>query len=113
MGERSQYAPGTFCWADVSTTDQDAAKAFYGGLFGWEAEDMPMGEDGAYSMMRLAGKDVAAVAPQPPQQRDAGLPPVWNSYVSVESADNTAQRASQLGATVHAEPFDVFDAGRM
>ncbi|MEA2398499.1 MAG: uncharacterized protein QOK25_2055, partial [Thermoleophilaceae bacterium] len=38
MGERTQYTPGTFCWTDLSTTDQDAAKAFYAALFGWEAE---------------------------------------------------------------------------
>ncbi len=42
MGERSECAPGTFSWTDLATTDQDAAKAFYTGLFGWEAEDMPV-----------------------------------------------------------------------
>jgi predicted enzyme related to lactoylglutathione lyase len=113
MGERTGYAPGTFCWTDLTTTDQEAAKAFYVGLFGWEAEDLPVGEGFSYSMMRLGGKVVAAIAPQPQQQRDAGVPPVWNSYVSVESADATAERAKELGATVHAPPFDVMEAGRM
>jgi uncharacterized protein len=112
MGERTQYAPGTFCWTDLSTTDQDAAKAFYGGLFGWQAEDMPVDENVAYSMMRLDGRDVAAIAPQPPPQREAGAPPAWNSYVSVASAD-AAERARELGATVAAGPFDVMEAGRM
>jgi hypothetical protein len=113
MGERTGYAPGAFCWADLSTTDQDAAKTFYGGLFGWEAQDMPVGDGTAYSMMRLDGKNVAAIAPQPQQQRDAGAPPVWNSYVSVDSADATAERARELGASVHAPAFDVLQAGRM
>jgi predicted enzyme related to lactoylglutathione lyase len=113
MGERTQYAPGTFCWADLTTTDQPAAKAFYGALLGWEAEDRPIGDDMVYSLMQVDGKDVAAISPQPQQQRDAGVPPVWNSYVSVESADDTAARAQELGATVHAPPFDVFDVGRM
>src|SRR5436190_10791270 len=113
MGERTQYAPGTFCWTDLTTTDQAAAKAFYGALFGWEAQDMPVGEGIHYSMMRLDGKDVAAISPQPPQQRDAGVPPVWNSYVAVESADAAANRAQELGASVHAPPFDVLEAGRM
>jgi predicted enzyme related to lactoylglutathione lyase len=113
MGERTKYAPGTFCWTDLTTTDQDAAKAFYSGLFGWEAEDMPVGEGVHYSMQRLDGKDVAAISPQPQMQRDAGAPPAWNSYVSVESADTTADRAKELGATVHAPPFDVMEAGRM
>jgi len=51
MGERERYEPGTFSWAELTTTDQDAAKAFYSGLFGWQARDMPMGEGAYYSMM--------------------------------------------------------------
>jgi predicted enzyme related to lactoylglutathione lyase len=113
MGERTGYAPGTFCWTDLTTTDQEAAKAFYSGLFGWEADDMPAGEGIVYSMMRKDGKVVAAISSQPQQQRDAGVPPAWNSYVSVESADATADRAKELGANVHAPPFDILDAGRM
>jgi len=113
MGERTKYTPGTFSWADLGTTDQDAAKAFYGELLGWEAQDMPIGDGAFYSMMRRDGKDVAAIAPQQQQQRDAGVPPVWNSYVTVDSADDAAARAQELGATVHAPPFDVMDVGRM
>jgi predicted enzyme related to lactoylglutathione lyase len=113
MGERTQYAPGSFCWTDLTTTDQDAAKAFYGGLFGWEADDRPVGDGIVYSMMRRDGKDVGAISPQPQMQREAGAPPAWNSYVSVESADATADRAKELGATVVAPPFDVLDVGRM
>lgn len=113
MGERSKYTPGTFCWTDLATTDQDAAKQFYGELFGWSAVDYPVGEGITYSMMQIDGKDVGAISPQPQQQRDAGVPPLWNSYVSVESAEDTANRAQKLGATVHAPPFDVMDVGRM
>jgi uncharacterized protein len=112
MGERTQYAPGTFCWSDLNTTDQGAAKAFYGGLFGWEAQDMPVG-DASYSMMRLGGKNVAAIALQPQQQRDAGAPPAWSSYVSVEDADAAVERAKELGGSAHAPAFDVMQAGRM
>ncbi len=113
MGERTQHTPGTFCWTDLTTTDQDGAKAFYTGLFGWEIEDMPAGEGVTYSMARLDGKYVAAISPQPEMLRDQGAPPTWNSYVSVESADDAAARATELGGTVVGPPFDVFDAGRM
>ncbi|MFL5888873.1 MAG: VOC family protein, partial [Solirubrobacteraceae bacterium] len=71
MGERTQHAPGTFSWADLSTTDQDGAKAFYAGLFGWQAQDLPVDENTIYSMQLIDGKPVAAISPQPPQQRDA------------------------------------------
>lgn len=113
MAERTMYTPGTFSWTDLTTTDQDAAKSFYSGLFGWEADDRPVGDGIVYSMMLIDGKPAAAISPQPEAQRDAGVPPVWNSYVTVESADRALERAQHLGATVHAPAFDVMDAGRM
>jgi uncharacterized protein len=113
MGERTKYAPGTFSWTDLTTTDQDGAKQFYGQLFGWDAIDNPVGENMVYSMMQIDGKDVAAISPQPQQQRDAGVPPTWNAYVTVQSADDAADRAQKLGATVHAPAFDVMGVGRM
>src|SRR3954449_3963673 len=113
MGERTQHKPGTFSWADLSTTDQGAAKEFYSGLFGWEADDLPVGDGAVYSMMRRDGHSMAAISTQPEQQRQAGVPPMWNSYVTVESADDAEARATELGANVHAGPFDVMQAGRM
>lgn len=113
MGERTKYSPGAFSWTDLTTPDQKAAKAFYTDLFGWEADDRPVSEGVVYSMMILDGKEVAAISPQPQQQRDAGAPPAWNSYITVDSANETLTRAEQHGATIHAPAFDVFDLGRM
>lgn len=113
MGERSSYAAGAFCWAELSTPDPAAANAFYGSLLGWRSHDALVAEDTVYSIAQLDGLDVAAIAPQPPRQREAGLPPVWSSYIAVESADATAQHARDLGGDVHAGPFDVTTAGRM
>ena len=112
MGERTSFTPGTFCWVDLTSPDQDASKAFYSALFGWEAEDLPMGEDGGvYSMMKLDGKTVGAISRQ--NENQTGMPPVWSSYVCVADADSVANRAKDLGATVHAPPFDVVEAGRL
>ena len=113
MGERTQYTPGTFSWVDLTTSDQEGAKAFYSGLFGWTADDRPVGDGMHYSMQQIDGKSVTAISAQPEQQREAGVPPLWNSYISVESANAAADRAQKLGATVHAPPFDVMDVGRM
>jgi uncharacterized protein len=113
MGERSQYAPGTFSWTDLATPDPESAKRFYAALFGWQAEDMPIPGGGAYSIQRIDGRDVAAIAMQPQAQRDAGAPPLWQSYVTVQSADAASARAAEVGGTVHAGPFDVMQAGRM
>ena len=43
MQETPSYAPGTFCWVELATTDGEAAKKFYSGLFGWTIDDRPMG----------------------------------------------------------------------
>jgi predicted enzyme related to lactoylglutathione lyase len=106
MGERASYAPGTFSWAELTTSDADAAKAFYTSVFGWEYRDNPVGDGQVYSTALRDGKDVAALYA-------SEQPPHWNCYVTVESADASAARASELGATVAAEAFDIFDVGRM
>ena len=43
MPVMESYAPGTFCWADLGSPDALDAKRFYTALFGWTAEDRPMG----------------------------------------------------------------------
>ena len=107
------HAPGTFCWADLGTTDAAAAKRFYPALFGWDFDDMPMGDGAFYTMFEVGGKPVAALYQQDPQQQAQRIPPNWLSYVSVESADRMAERTRSLGGTVMMDPFDVFEVGRM
>src|SRR5947209_9468775 len=107
MADRSSYTQGTPSWTDLSTTNQDAAKQFYGELFGWEADDQDVGGGVTYSLMKLDGYDAAAIAPQPEQQRDAGAPSAWNTYISVDSADDALNRVQQLGGQVHAPAFAV------
>jgi predicted enzyme related to lactoylglutathione lyase len=113
MTEFKSYPPGTFCWVDLGTTDGAAAKKFYGTLFGWSAEDMPAGPDMVYTMCNLKGKNVGALYEQGDDQRKAGVPPNWLSYVSVASADESTAKAKSLGGKVMKEPFDVMDVGRM
>ena len=110
MGERTSYTPGTFSWAELVTSDADAAKGFYTRLFGWEYEDNPTGPDPdapVYTMARRDGHSVAALF------GDDSQPPHWNCYVTVESADDTVQKVKDAGGGVMAEPFDVMEVGRM
>jgi uncharacterized protein len=113
MGERTEYAPGTFSWVDLGTTDVDGAKAFYSQLFGWQSEDMPVPDSSPYTMFRANGKYVAAVYEQQEEQRAQGVPPNWMSYITVDDLDRRADKAKDLGGTVMAGPFDVMEAGRM
>jgi uncharacterized protein len=111
MSEQDRYIPGVPCWIDTTQPDPEAAVAFYGDLFGWEFEDaMPPGSPGKYHIARIRGGDVAAVGSQP-----EGAPPmaVWNTYVWVADADETAAKVRAAGGTVLMEPDDVGDSGRM
>jgi uncharacterized protein len=109
MGERTSHPAGTFSWSDLQTDDLDRAKSFYADLLGWSYEDIPIGDGAVYSMAKVAGRSVAGLGVR---QSDE-IPPLWNCYVTVDDADAVAARAGELGASILAPPFDVFDAGRM
>ena len=108
-----KYTPGSFCWVELGTTDAKAAKVFYGGLFGWQPNDMPLGGGQFYTMLQIDAKEVGALYELDKSMRDAGVTPHWMQYITVASADETAARVKALGGAVIKEPFDVFDAGRM
>jgi uncharacterized protein len=109
--QRDGYIAGVPCAVDTSQPDPEAAVGFYGGLFGWEFEDlMPPESEGQYFMARLHGGDVAAVGSIP---EGAPQTAAWNTYVWVDSADETASKVRDAGGSVVTEPFDVMDAGRM
>jgi predicted enzyme related to lactoylglutathione lyase len=104
------WPAGTPCWVDLMTNDIAAAQEFYEHLFGWEL--MVGGpESGGYVMAEIEGRPVAGLGPQPPE--DAGIPPVWTTYLATEDADATAAKITAAGGTVLAPPFDVLDVGRM
>jgi predicted enzyme related to lactoylglutathione lyase len=111
MPERDGYIPGVPCWADTSQPDPGAAAEFYAGLFGWEFESvMPPDSPGQYLVGRIRGLDVAAVGSIP---EGAPQMAMWNTYIWVDSADETAAKVRDAGGTVLMEPFDIMDAGRM
>jgi predicted enzyme related to lactoylglutathione lyase len=105
--------PGAFCWFELATSDQAAAKRFYESLFGWSSADTPMGPAETYTTFKLGGRDAAAAHTLHPGQKQAGVPPNWMVYVLVENADASAARAGELGGTVLVPPFDVMTMGRM
>ena len=108
-----KHVPGTFCWAELATTDPAAAKQFYTNLFGWDFTDSPMGPDEVYTMWKVGGFEHAAMYKMDAQRLGRGVPPHWMLYVAVEDADTTVASARSLGASILAGPFDVMDFGRM
>jgi predicted enzyme related to lactoylglutathione lyase len=113
MGVRTGYKQGTPSWVDLATTDQDAAKSFYASLFGWSWEENDMGDGSFYSMAVLDGHYTAAIATMRDEEKAQGVPPHWQTYITVDNVDHAVGRVTDAGGMVFGSPFDVFDAGRM
>jgi predicted enzyme related to lactoylglutathione lyase len=101
------YPHGVPCWVDVEQPDPEAARHFYGELFGWTfADAVPADAPGSYWIASLDGRDVAAVAP------GSGGPVAWNTYVAVDDADATAASIASHGGAIVSEPEDAGPGGR-
>lgn len=107
----TKHQHGTFSWIELATKDADASKRFYGELFGWTFEDMPVGPGMTYTMAKLGEHHVAALYRMGAEM--ANVPPHWDSYISVDNVDDVAKKATQNGGKLIKEPFDVMDVGRM
>jgi predicted enzyme related to lactoylglutathione lyase len=82
---------GALCWNELTTTDVERAKSFFGEQLGWEYET----DDGGYVSIKNAGSLNGGMREQTEQERRA--PPTWLPYFTVESADEAARQAAQLG----------------
>jgi predicted enzyme related to lactoylglutathione lyase len=112
MSERNEYAPGEFCWVDLSTSEVDGATRFYGELLGVEAQAAPGDpeETGGYGFFTKNGRMIAGFGPT---QRDE-QPSAWSSYIKVEDADASAEKVKEAGGEVHFGPIDLpNESGRM
>jgi uncharacterized protein len=113
MAKIEKHAPGAFCYVELSTLDQNAAKSFYTSLLGWSVTEFPLGPGEMYTIFRIDGADAAAAYTMRPEEKSQGVPPHWNLYIATASADDTAKQAAALGGKVLAPPFDVMEHGRM
>jgi uncharacterized protein len=111
MPKFEKYTQGTPSYVELVTPDQAAAKQFYAPLFGWELEDVPMGEMGYYVAVSKAGDAVAGISGPMPGMEDH--PAYWGVYLTVDDVDAVTAKVAAAGGRVDAEPFDVFDMGRM
>jgi predicted enzyme related to lactoylglutathione lyase len=107
LTDQRRYPHGVPSWVDVTQIDLEGARAFYGGLFGWELTDaMPPDAPGAYLIATLDGHDAAAIAPA-----DSG-DTAWRTYVACDDADATASAVREAGGRVLVAPEDAGPGGR-
>ena len=94
MSTVTKHASGTFCWFELATTDQEAAKRFYADLLGWAANDSPMGAWPVLHHVQSGGRNTAGGYTLGEDMKANGVPPHWMAYVAVESADATAAKVA-------------------
>ena len=100
---------GDPCWIDLMTSDTDAARSFYGELFGWTARDANP-EFGGYFNFEKNGELVAGCMAKMPEST---MPDVWSVYLQVADAKDTVAAAAAHGGQVIADAMDVGDLGTM
>jgi predicted enzyme related to lactoylglutathione lyase len=98
--------PGTWSWSELVTTDVDAAKGFYGDVFGWTANTAGPGPTGDYTEWQVGGRSVGGMMQKPPMM-PAEVPPHWAVYFAVTDTDAAAARVKELGGTVIMPPMDI------
>jgi predicted enzyme related to lactoylglutathione lyase len=108
-----KHMPGAFCWFELATTDQEAARKFYTSLFGWTLNEFPMGPDELYTIFQVDSQDAAAAYSMNREQRNQGIPPHWMLYIAVDNVEKTGTHAVEIGGRLCAPAFDVMDLGRM
>jgi uncharacterized protein len=116
-GRRTElsHKPMTFTWAELCTTEPDAARSFYPALLGWHPVEvsiaMPSGPVG-YTVFMASTAEAGGLLPA-----EGGFgpakPPYWLAYIEVENTDKVAAHAEELGGAVLVEPFDVPRIGRI
>jgi uncharacterized protein len=84
-----------FVHVELNTTDLGKAKTFYGQLFDWKLEDMPMPE-GSYTVIKVGEGTGGGMMTHPVP----GAPSLWLPYVGVNDIEASTRKAKSLGATV-------------
>jgi predicted enzyme related to lactoylglutathione lyase len=109
MTEPKTYPHGVPSWVDIVAQDLEAAKRFYGGLFGWTFTDaIPADAPGSYLIATIDGQDVAAIG-----SSEGNEPSTWRTYIAVDDADATATDVEKAGGTVTLAPVDAGAGGRI
>jgi uncharacterized protein len=104
MPGSDELVPGAPAWVDLSTTDVEAASAFYEKLFGWEAEDVVDERFGGYRVFRLHGKRVGGIGMRMDDDVSA---PHWTVFMLTFNAATTDELIAEAGGTVLFEPMVV------
>ncbi len=99
--------PNPFVHVELNTTDPEKAKSFYGSLFDWSLQDVPMGPDFTYTVIGVGSGTGGGMMKHPMP----GAPSAWLAYVEVADVHAATAKASSLGATLIKDVTEVPEMG--
>lgn len=98
--------PGTVCWNELGTRDVGSSRGFYQAVFGWGAEEQPMGESSTYTVWKLGEKAIGGMVDIAAIGLPAEVPPHWLVYFNVADADAAARQVEAGGGEIRNGPMD-------
>ena len=99
--------PNPFTHVELATNDVDKAKAFYGQLFNWQLQDIPMNEGFTYTMINVGTGTGGGMM----KQMMPGGASAWMPYIAVDDIHASTAKAQSLGAKLCKEVTEVMDHG--
>jgi uncharacterized protein len=102
---------GRFVWYELTTTDVEAAKAFYTKVVGWSTQDASA-PGMSYTLFLCGQTSVGGLMRLPADAGKIGATPRWVGYVAVDDVDATALRVKELGGAVYVPPTDIPNVSR-
>lgn len=107
MAEKSKF--GEFCWYELATANVQAAKDFYGNVFGWKFTEHDMG-DMTYTVFKRDNQEFGGIWAIPKDKQNQ-IPPHWMAYILVENLNTSLDKARKNGAKVIKEMTQAGDMG--
>ena len=102
--------PGALAWNELCTHDVGAATTFYGGLFGWRANQVTSADGQEYTMFDLEGQPASGMIAI--REEWGEMPSNWFIYLAVEDLEESLTRVEEMGGKVIHQPMEVENVGR-
>jgi predicted enzyme related to lactoylglutathione lyase len=112
VGSERVNGPGALCWNELGTRDVEAAKVFYGAVFGWGVEEHELQRAGGgpgpamYVEWQLDGDPIGGMI-DISVLLSAEVPAHWLVYFGVPDCDAAVAQVTAAGGEVRFGPVDI------
>jgi len=99
-GYRIYNEPGSLVWNEAAVDDSEAARAFYGAVFGFRFDEVPGA--GGYTTFATGDRPLGGLGGHQP-----GSPKGWTVCFAVASTDEAVAKVEAVGGKVTMSPQDT------